>query len=139
MSAQHPPTVLVVNDDPKMLELLVDLLTEEGYKTVSAAEGAKALQLIQVVKIDTVICDVVMPGMDGLEVSRKLKEDPQTANVPILLVSALQSQDEAALKGLESGAEGHLQAERLRRIRRRAGTHSQNLQWPRQDILPRGL
>jgi PAS domain S-box-containing protein len=109
MSAQHPPTVLVVNDDPKMLELLVELLTEEGYKTVSAAEGARALQLIEVVKIDTVICDVVMPGMDGLEVARKLKENPQTANVPILLVSALQSQDEAALKGLESGADDFLE------------------------------
>lgn len=92
-----------------MLALIVDLLTDEGYQVVGAADGAQALQLTEVVKVDTVICDVVMPGMGGLEVSRRLKQDPRTANVPILLVSALQSQEEVALKGLESGADDFLE------------------------------
>src|SRR6185503_3977059 len=109
MPAKHPATVLVVNDDPRMLALLVELLTEEGYKVVSAADGVRAVQLADVVKTDTIICDVVMPGMDGLEVARRLKEDPHTACVPILLVSAMRSQGDVALEGLESGADDFLE------------------------------
>jgi len=90
MTAHHPPTVLVVNDDPRMLALLVELLTEEDYRVIGASDGATALSIAQAEKIDTVICDVVMPQMDGLEVSRQLRLNPETANCPILLVSALQ-------------------------------------------------
>jgi len=109
MPAKNPATVLVVNDDPKMLSLIVDLLTEEGYEVVSAADGASAIQLATVVRVDTVVCDVVMPGLDGLEVARRLKQNPRTASVPILLVSALRSQGEVALEGLESGADDFLE------------------------------
>jgi len=92
-----------------MLALLVELLTEEDYRVIGASDGATALSIAQAEKIDTVICDVVMPQMDGLEVSRQLRLNPETANCPILLVSALQAQDEVALKGLESGADDFLE------------------------------
>lgn len=109
MAAKNPATVLVVNDDPKMLELFVELLGDEGYKIVSAGSGSRALELARLIRIDTVICDVVMPEMDGMEVSRRLKQDALTANIPILLVSALRSQEEVALQGLESGADDFLE------------------------------
>lgn len=109
MTAKNPATLLVVNDDPKMLALLVELLEDEGYKVVSAAAGNRALELARGGRIDTVICDVVMPGVDGMEVSRRLKRDAYTANIPVLLVSALRSQGEVALEGLESGADDFLE------------------------------
>src|SRR3989440_2379209 len=109
MAAKNPATVLVVNDDPKMLALFVDMLADEGYKIVSAGTGSRALELARLIRIDTVICDVVMPEMDGMEVSRRLKQDALTANIPFLLVSALRSQEEVALQGLESGADDFLE------------------------------
>ena len=103
MAAKNPATVFVVNDDPKMLALFVDMLGDEGYKIVSAGSGSRALELARLIRIDTVICDVVMPEMDGMEVSRRLKQDALTANIPVLLVSALRSQGRSRAAGARIG------------------------------------
>lgn len=109
MTAKNHATLLVVNDDPKMLALLVELLQDEGYNVVSAAGGYEALEMASAGGIDTIICDVVMPGIDGMEVSRRLRLEGPTANIPVLLVSAMRSQGDVALQGLESGADDFLE------------------------------
>src|SRR5687767_10864599 len=109
MTAKNHATLLVVNDDHKMLALLVELLEDEGYKVISATGGHEALEMVNAGAVDAVICDVVMPGIDGMEVSRRLRLDSQTANIPVLLVSALRAQGEVALLGLESGADDFLE------------------------------
>jgi DNA-binding response OmpR family regulator len=80
-------TVLVVDDDAVILELLKVNFEIEGYEVVTAASGTHALQRSHQAVPDVVVLDVVMPGIDGLEVARRLREDPATAGVSILLLS----------------------------------------------------
>jgi PAS domain S-box-containing protein len=105
----HSPTILVVNDTVEVLELLTLLLTHEGYRVISAADGRSALEMAQRSEPDIVISDVVMPEMDGLEFCRRLKEDARTRDVPVLLVSALRTGEEDSLTGLVAGADDYLE------------------------------
>jgi PAS domain S-box-containing protein len=104
----HSPTVLVVNDTVEVLELLTLLLTHEGYRVISAADGRAGLELAYKEEPDIVISDVVMPEMDGLEFCRRLKLDARTSDVPVLLVSALRTGEEDSLTGLVAGADDYL-------------------------------
>lgn len=83
-----PQRVLVVDDDPHVLKLLRLNFELEGYDVVSATNGEDALKLIASKKPDVVVCDVMMPGMNGLEVVRRVREDEAFANLPIVIVSA---------------------------------------------------
>ncbi|HEY0376493.1 MAG TPA: PAS domain S-box protein [Pyrinomonadaceae bacterium] len=103
------PTVLAVNDDPKVLELLTVLLEHEGYKVLTAGNGQQALELAQSVEPDIVVSDVVMPEMDGLEFCRRLKQDPRTAYVPVLLASAVRTGKRNSLNALTAGADDYLE------------------------------
>jgi CheY-like chemotaxis protein len=67
---ENPATVLIVNDDQKALDLFVDLLEPEGYKVFAAQSARRALEITSAVRIDIIICDVVMPEMNGLELCR---------------------------------------------------------------------
>ncbi|CDM65802.1 PAS domain S-box [Pyrinomonas methylaliphatogenes] len=102
-------TVLIVNDEPETLEVLTVLLQNEGYRTIGAISGEEALQRAREVNPDLVISDVVMPGMDGIELCRRLKEDVHTSSIPVLLASARHSASEAGVKGLEAGADDFLE------------------------------
>ncbi len=82
-------TVLVVDDDPSIVELVVLALEDEGYRVQHAVDGA-ALRLAQEEPPDLILLDYMMPGMDGGEVSRRLRADPRTAAVPIVMMSAVQ-------------------------------------------------
>ncbi|MDT4953528.1 MAG: hypothetical protein QOJ02_1666, partial [Acidobacteriota bacterium] len=106
---QMRPTVLIVNDEPKVLELLTVLLEREGYKVVCADNGRRALELATSLEPDIVISDVVMPEMDGLEFCRCLKQDARTAFVPILLASAVQTGKRSSLNALTAGADDFLE------------------------------
>ncbi len=106
---QMRPTVLVINDDTKVLELLTVILEKEGYKTVTAVNGNDALELAFRVEPDIVISDVVMPLMDGLELCRRLKEDPRTRHVPVLLASAIRTGRRSSLNALTAGADDYLE------------------------------
>src|SRR5215217_7372901 len=88
---QARPVVIAVNDEPKVLELLTVILEQEGYEVVCASDGPSALEAARSSGPDIVISDVVMPGMDGLELCRRLKQEPATAHVPVLLASALRT------------------------------------------------
>jgi PAS domain S-box-containing protein len=106
---QIRPIVLAVNDEPKVLELLTVLLEHEGYRVVSASDGQRALELARSLEPDIVVSDVVMPEMDGLEFCRRLKQDPRTAGVPVLLASAVRTGKRNSLHALTAGADDYLE------------------------------
>jgi CheY-like chemotaxis protein len=100
---ENPSTVLIVNDDQVVLDLLRDLLEPEGYKVLAAPSAHRALEITSAVKTDIIICDVVMPEMNGMELCRRLKQDPRTAATPVLLVSAIRKEDASLLEGFAAG------------------------------------
>src|SRR5713226_7565340 len=106
---ENPPTVLIVNDDQKALDLLVDLLEPEGYKVFAAQSAQRALEITAAIRTDIIICDVVMPEMNGMELCRRLKKDPLTANTPVLLVSAVLKEEADLLEGFAAGADDYIE------------------------------
>src|SRR6266404_6012530 len=106
---ENPATVLIVNDDQKALDLFVDLLEPEGYKVFAAQSARRALEITSAVRTDIIICDVVMPEMNGLELCRLLKKDPFTATTPVLLASAVRKEDAAHLEGFAAGADDYIE------------------------------
>lgn len=81
------PTVLVVDDDPIIVEMLTVALEDRGYRVLTSVNGA-ALQLAQDERPGLILLDLMMPGMDGMEVSQHLRADPTTAAIPIVAMSA---------------------------------------------------
>ncbi len=113
--------ILVVDDEAANRQLLEIHLKAAGFQAQCAASGAEALRLVAEGAPDLVLLDLMMPGMDGYEVTARLKEDPATRTVPIILVTALGDR-EARLRGLQVGAEEFLtkpvdRAELLVRVR----------------------
>jgi two-component system response regulator MprA len=96
--------ILVVDDDPKITQLLKRALTLEGYSVQTAGSGMAGLEEIRAQNPDLVILDILMPGMDGIEVCRRIRSNGDT---PVLLLTA---KDEVAdrVKGLDSGADDYL-------------------------------
>lgn len=80
--------ILIVDDNPNNLRLLITLLSEQGYETRPANNGARALNTVQKQKPDLILLDINMPEMDGYEVCRQLKAMPETADIPVLFISA---------------------------------------------------
>jgi class 3 adenylate cyclase/CheY-like chemotaxis protein len=116
-----PAKILVVDDTPENVLLLGDILAGQGYTVVTAASGAEGLRQIEVERPDLVLLDVVMPEMSGYEVCRKLRGDPSTEILPVIMVTALDPAQER-IKGLDAGADDFLtkpinQAELLARVR----------------------
>jgi adenylate cyclase len=100
-------TVLIVDDEPANRELLRDPLEVHGYEIVEAENGEQALQKVAERPPDVILLDVMMPRMDGFEVCRRLKKDPATANIPILIVTALSERMERMM-GIAAGASDFL-------------------------------
>lgn len=96
--------VLIVDDEPSIVELVKFNLENAGYQTIQAASGTEALQKTQTEKIDLVILDIMLPGMDGLEVCRRIRQE---SKVPILMLSARTAELDRVL-GLELGADDYL-------------------------------
>jgi CheY-like chemotaxis protein len=101
------PRVLVVDDDPQVLRLLRLNFEMEGYDVVSATNGEEALQHVRGDSPDVVVCDVMMPGIDGLEVVRRLRADPDTVTLPLVVVSA-KAQRGDIREGLNLGADAYV-------------------------------
>src|SRR6185295_13414191 len=107
--ADNPATVLIVNDDQMQLDLLRDLLEPEGHKIFVAQDGQRALDMTRALQVEIVISDVVMPEMDGLELCRRLKKNPHTVTIPVLLASGIRKEEAALLEGFEAGADDYLE------------------------------
>lgn len=103
----HKATILIVDDEPKNRSLLEVLLKPEGYLTVTANSGDEALAMVAEKPPDLILLDVMMPGMDGYDVAAKLKANPATRNVPVIMLSALDDRG-SKLAGLSAGAEDFL-------------------------------
>ncbi|WP_052664497.1 response regulator [Nitriliruptor alkaliphilus] len=98
MTGKAASRVLVVDDDPLILEVLRTILDLEDLDVACASDGDTALQLLADGPVpDVIVCDVMMPGIDGLEVCRRVKQDPRTASVPVILLTARdRAEDRAA-------------------------------------------
>lgn len=83
------PTVLTIDDEPDIVELVQSLLEREGYRVLAAHNAAQALEILAQERPDLILCDVLMSGMGGFRLLRHLKANPQTADIPVILVSAL--------------------------------------------------
>ncbi len=98
------PVILVVDDQPQNVELIEAYLAPQGYEIVTAVNGEEALGKISGRKIDLVLLDVMMPGMDGFEVTRRVRQDDKHRLLPIVLVSGLQETGDR-VKGIEAGCD----------------------------------
>ena len=99
--------ILVVDDTPANVKLLVDVLTAKGYAVSAAVDGEQALQQVAADMPDIVLLDIMMPGLSGYDVCRRLRADPATALLPVVLCTSLDPQQER-IKGIEAGADDFL-------------------------------
>ncbi|MCX6598044.1 MAG: SpoIIE family protein phosphatase [Acidobacteria bacterium] len=89
VSSRPSPKILIVDDTPTNVELLDNVLRAEGFRTISAADGSSARALGRVEQPDLILLDVMMPGESGFETCSRLKSDPNTSDIPIIFLSAL--------------------------------------------------
>jgi len=101
------PLVLVVDDNEQNLELILAYLEDVDCQTVSAANGIEALDIVRKKLPDLVLLDVMMPKISGFEVCRRMKNDPQTADIPIIMVTALNELADIE-KAINSGTDDFL-------------------------------
>ena len=99
--------ILVVDDKPEVVELVTATLEGEGYQIICAFDGEEALEKINKERPDLVLLDVRMPKMTGLEVLAKAKKDPQTRDIPIIMLTA-KGQEIDKDKGIRLGAEEYI-------------------------------
>ena len=120
--------LLLVEDDPDLLEILRLTFENEGYRTVQATNGEDALRIARRQSPDMVILDVMLPGLDGIEVCRQIRADPALKHLPILMLTARSEESDIVL-GLGVGADDYLSkparprelAARVKTLLRRAG------------------
>ncbi len=99
-----PLRIMVVDDENINLRLVSRLLEMEGYEVITAQSGEAALQLTDQTPPDLAFLDVMMPDMDGYELCRRLRQNPVTAYIPIVILTALVDENDR-LKGIEAGAD----------------------------------
>jgi len=85
-------TILVVEDSPTDLHLLNGYLENNGYKTISATSGEEALQKASAERPDLILMDVVMPGMNGFQATRSLAKNPETKDIPVIVITSKQQE-----------------------------------------------
>jgi DNA-binding response OmpR family regulator len=102
-----PHTILVVDDDPAVSRLVEINLTQVGYQVQIAADGEEALARVAASKPDLVILDVMMPRLDGFEALKRLRADPSSAEIPVIMLTA-RAQDEDVFEGYGQGAQWYL-------------------------------
>lgn len=106
-AAKGSKSIVVIEDEPDILEVLSYNLTREGYQVRTAEDGETGLALVRQHAPDLVLLDVMLPGRDGLEVCRELKSDAVTADVPVIMVTAKGEESDVVL-GLGLGADDYI-------------------------------
>ena len=99
--------ILIVDDLPTEVQLMQSAIANLGHTTVVATDGDQALEATRREKPDLVLLDVVLPRMDGFQVCRKIKKDPQTSKIPVILVSS-KTQESDKFWGLKQGASAYI-------------------------------
>ncbi len=107
MSADTNKTILVVDDEKHIVRLVQINLERAGYKVITAQDGKEGLQKAQQEKPDLIVLDVMMPYMDGFEVLKHLKKDPETRNIPVIMLTA-KAQDADVFRGWKEGVDTYL-------------------------------
>ena len=108
MSESTPaPLVLVADDDPDILDLVRYRLERSGYEVATAKDGAEAVRLAGELSPALAVLDVMMPSVDGLEATRRLRGDPATARIPVILLTA-KAQDADVQEGFRAGADDYI-------------------------------
>jgi DNA-binding response OmpR family regulator len=101
-------SLLIIDDEKDLVELLrYNLVEKEGYDVISANDGQSGLEIAQKHKVDLIVLDLMMPGMDGLEVCRRLRSDPRTGRVPLIMLTAKATEADRIV-GLEMGADDYI-------------------------------
>jgi signal transduction histidine kinase len=100
-------TILIVDDEPTARETVVAMLEAEDYDLQLAKDGMQALQMLEQLQPDLILLDVMLPGMDGFEVCRRIRATPRLAEVPVIMLTALDDRD-SLLRGIEAGADDFL-------------------------------
>jgi two-component system alkaline phosphatase synthesis response regulator PhoP len=101
------PTVLVVDDEPDLLELLTYTLEREGFRVLTARDGLEGLKAAEAEQPDLFIVDIMMPRMDGVELTNRLREDARLRLTPILMLTA-RTGERDEIDGLDAGADDYL-------------------------------
>ena len=99
--------ILIVEDDPSFSRALIHIIGKEGYDVISASNGLTGLRMAKEDKPDLLILDVMLPGLDGFEICNRLRHEPQTARLPIIMLSA-KGQETDKTTGLKVGANVYL-------------------------------
>lgn len=107
MSDDAAPLVLVADDDEDILGLVSFRLERSGYEVAAAKDGEEALRLARELSPALVVLDVMMPRLDGYEVTRRLRDDEATREIPVILLTA-RAQEADVARGFESGADDYL-------------------------------
>ncbi|OFV88830.1 MAG: hypothetical protein A3J75_04885 [Acidobacteria bacterium RBG_16_68_9] len=103
----NPPRILIVDDDPHTLEILSRWLAREGYATVRAESGPACLDRLEQERIDVIVLDVMMPGMDGLQVCERLRANNEWRAIPVVLLTA-KDDIETRSRGMSLGVSEYL-------------------------------
>jgi two-component system phosphate regulon response regulator PhoB len=101
-------TILIIDDEKDLVELVrYNLVEKEGYDVISANDGPSGLEIAQRHKVDLIVLDLMMPGMDGLEVCRRLRADARTGRIPLIMLTAKATEADRIV-GLELGADDYV-------------------------------
>jgi len=106
-SPREQPVVLAADDDEDILDLVVFRLERSGYRVLKAHDGAEALELALAEVPDLAVLDVMMPKLDGFELTRRLRAEAATSRMPIILLTA-RAQDADVQRGFEAGADDYI-------------------------------
>lgn len=107
LAPQITGTILVADDQPANRELLEELLTAQGSRVITVPDGAAAVEELSRTQVDLVLLDVMMPHLNGFEVCRKIKSNPETYLIPVVLITAL-SDKQDRIEGINAGADDFL-------------------------------
>jgi len=99
--------ILVIEDEEFILEAILEILSAEDFQAIAAENGAIGVQVAREHIPDMIICDILMPKMDGREVLTQLRADPVTANIPFIFITA-QADKDSVRKGMELGADEYV-------------------------------
>jgi len=99
--------ILIIEDDPDIQELLSHSMSGEGWKILQAKNGEEGLKILRSKKVNCILLDIMLPGMDGLKVLKKIKEIEQCANVPVIMTTA-KGEEADIVSGLELGADDYV-------------------------------